>query len=942
MTRIIGRPNNYGPAVPLKLVIREDVPYRTPDLGVSIGYYEAIWEGDKWVANGAELNVLMPRYDQPDAQALGATHLFISRTDTGAVVGRYSYGAGEWVETGPGVFDLSKGGWARAWVRPSDFEDLTQGAGEATAEARAAAQSVTAAQLDLSKERGAVAQALADTAQVQTELAVQVSAQIAASEATGARAVALAQAAGAEALNKSAPDVVFLYESQREETASPQNTVAYTLQTRRYHQRIDGKWLLVAEGTAAASEVQPLRLGAVEELAALPFVPTPGQPLMVGGTRGGRFTVTAANNAPPVDNGIVFDVGGGMVAKREREGRVRGAWYGLVPDGSLETKGAGTDNAAALIALFTAINRYGGLIDIDPGTYRSTRRTPRLNSSKPFRLEAAGAEFAFDVQDLGVSLGEPMFFVEGKKNWYADVGLIRQLGLPIPSEDMSKQLDSAMLAPEGWGEPFRLFHNGPTKRYWRTHNDHGFYVLDCSDYELHVRVDAVRGMGVVGKNSQRGLVYARVKNTLADGFHFHGGSSGNRVYVDADTTADDGVAFIAKAGEPPMLDNWIDATSRNSMARGINVSGTQNTHLARADARDAYSEGVVILAEGIEGVNTLYTRVGEVFVTGCCRREDRVENGTAAFRIGYPNTGRGELYNEIGSVRAINNHGPGINIGGQFNRIGKIHSQGNVGRDVIQSQGDLLVDELTCEDGGGLLLQDLVAPIIGTLISRRNKGFGVHFQNTIGGQIGKLRCYENTDRGVYFSDGARDNSADWVEIRNNGAALPEEGRYQFGSSDNSSNNSFKGGTVIRESKSPGGQLLAPFHLSDMEFVGFDAAVPPFAISSSALAGSRWRRLRGFGLQAGISLEGAPYGTMPAFANATEFTLAPFRTRIHVTERNGAKLDGLNVRRADGRTTDYMVMAPNARTLDLEPGDVLSVYQNGQAGGSVTWLWEIAE
>lgn len=56
---------------------------------------------------------------------------------------------------------------------------------------------------------------------------------------------------------------------------------------------------------------------------------------------------------------MVFALPGDRVAVREREGRVRGVWYGLVPDGDLTLAGAGTDNADALDALFGAVNRYG-------------------------------------------------------------------------------------------------------------------------------------------------------------------------------------------------------------------------------------------------------------------------------------------------------------------------------------------------------------------------------------------------------------------------------------------------------------------------------------------------------------------------------------------------------------------------------------------------------
>ena len=386
-----------------------------------------------------------------------------------------------------------------------------------------------------------------------------------------------------------------------------------------------------------------------------------------------------------------------------------------------------------------------------------------------------------------------------------------------------------------------------------------------------------------------------------------------------------------------MLDNWVDATSTNSWARGVTISGTQNTHLARADVRDAYSEGVLILAEALEGELLLYTRVGDVFAMGCGRRADRLTAQAAGFRIGYPNSGRREHYTEIGSIRAINNLGPGVVIGGQFTRIGSVHSQGNGGEDVYQQQGDLQVGELTCEDGHGLVLDGLTSPQIGRLTARRNAGTGVRLRGTTRAKIERLRAYQNTMLGVQFVEGSTDNEIDWIEVRDNGSARPAGERVQISCAADSPNNALWGGRIVGQGEAVGGEFVAPTHLRDVTFEGFRAVVPPIAASPAALAGSRWERLRGWGLSRGTNLEGNPYGPTPVPVHATPVTVGPFRVRVHVTERGGAVLQGLNVTRVGGVTTDYIQAAPNVRTLELEPGDVLNPYW---AGGTVTWFWEI--
>lgn len=163
MTKIIGFPAGYAPSVPLKLVIREDIPYRSPGVGLSPGHYEAVRNGDKWMVDGAELGVLMPRFNHPDAQAEGSVIVTISRTDTGRVVGRMPYSPSEWVETAPGEFDLQKPVGMRRWLYTQDVVEVLEGTKEV-------AQSVTAATLDLSKERERVEQTIETSEQQVAQL----------------------------------------------------------------------------------------------------------------------------------------------------------------------------------------------------------------------------------------------------------------------------------------------------------------------------------------------------------------------------------------------------------------------------------------------------------------------------------------------------------------------------------------------------------------------------------------------------------------------------------------------------------------------------------------------------------------------------------------------------------------------------------------------------
>lgn len=119
MTRIIGKPQGYAASVPLKLVIREDIPYRSPEVGISAGTYEGTWNGADW-----GIDVLMPRWNKEDAMSLGGVHAFVSRTDTGQVVARYTYMPSEWVETTDGTFDLGAPVTQRRWIETQAIRDL--------------------------------------------------------------------------------------------------------------------------------------------------------------------------------------------------------------------------------------------------------------------------------------------------------------------------------------------------------------------------------------------------------------------------------------------------------------------------------------------------------------------------------------------------------------------------------------------------------------------------------------------------------------------------------------------------------------------------------------------------------------------------------------------------------------------------------------------------
>lgn len=162
MTKIIGRPAGYAQSVPLKIVIREDIPYRSPDVGISAGIYEGVWNGSDW-----GLNVTMPRFDQPDAIPFGMTHVFISRTDTGAVVAKYDYTPTEWAETSAGKFDLARATAVRSWLRTQELADLTTNAQQATQDVQQATADASAA---LTAAESAVV--AAEAAQTQAEGAI--------------------------------------------------------------------------------------------------------------------------------------------------------------------------------------------------------------------------------------------------------------------------------------------------------------------------------------------------------------------------------------------------------------------------------------------------------------------------------------------------------------------------------------------------------------------------------------------------------------------------------------------------------------------------------------------------------------------------------------------------------------------------------------------------
>lgn len=170
MTKIKGKPNWPGA---LKIVIREDRPYRTSALGISPGLYEGTWDE---TAQAWTPDIIMPRYDQPDAIGRSEVHVFISRED-GRVVAKYDYAPHEWVETAPGELDLGKAKAVRRWVATEEFAALTEqvetatdGARDAAAEARKAAVQASQEAKQLGELRDQVDGALADAAQLRAAL----------------------------------------------------------------------------------------------------------------------------------------------------------------------------------------------------------------------------------------------------------------------------------------------------------------------------------------------------------------------------------------------------------------------------------------------------------------------------------------------------------------------------------------------------------------------------------------------------------------------------------------------------------------------------------------------------------------------------------------------------------------------------------------------------
>lgn len=284
MTRILGRPQGYAAGVPLKLVIREDVPYRSAELGLSPGVYEATWStaNNRWESGGAELNVVMPRWDMEDAIPLGQVSVFISRTDTGAVVGKYIYSPAEWVETGAGVFDLGRGAYTRAWVRTRQIDDLTGAAEGAALRAEAAAQNVTAATLDLSTERQRVEQALADTAQQQAQWE--------------------AELQTLEANLASGSDLSGTVDTQAQlPAAQPDGTAYVVLATGTVWRSTGGNWTDTGLGARPVSEVYAATTGGALKKARDASGPTyvlRGHSLMYGQDTTSGSTKPAVNGAP--------------------------------------------------------------------------------------------------------------------------------------------------------------------------------------------------------------------------------------------------------------------------------------------------------------------------------------------------------------------------------------------------------------------------------------------------------------------------------------------------------------------------------------------------------------------------------------------------------------------------------------------------------------------
>ncbi|WP_339098321.1 hypothetical protein WDJ50_18320 (plasmid) [Deinococcus sp. VB142] len=350
MTKIKGFPAGYAPSVPLKLVIREDTPYRSPGVGLSPGHYEAVRDGDKWMADGVELEVLMPRFGHPDAQAEGGVSVHISRTDTGRVVERIPYTPSEWVETAPGEFDLQKPVGMRRWLYTQDVVEVLEGAKEAT-------QKVTDAQLDLSEERERVEQTIQaseqkmadierDTAQTAAQITQQQEANNAATAMNIGRRTALKVALVGAAAG--------LYNIISGDDAG------------QVWERLDNGGVVRRPELEAASAKQ---LQQVQDNLQL--------------TRADLLTGTAGVGKPPVtqiladgsvfsikpkadqksDKGIIFDWTPTTVAMRNYSGAVDAAWFGVTYDN--------TDRGAEFQDAIYA-TPAGGVLRID-GRFLSSR-----------------------------------------------------------------------------------------------------------------------------------------------------------------------------------------------------------------------------------------------------------------------------------------------------------------------------------------------------------------------------------------------------------------------------------------------------------------------------------------------------------------------------------------------------------------------------------------
>ncbi|KEF35460.1 hypothetical protein RDMS_01520 [Deinococcus sp. RL] len=239
---------------------------------------------------------------------------------------------------------LHRAGQALA-VSPEQLASL-RAAEEAALEA---AQSVTAATLDLTTERQRVEDALAATAQTTQQV----------------------QDAAAEALQRAAVDVTYTTDAERNAAAPANGTRSYTLASRLNHERRNGAWVQMGEGAASAPVVNMIRRNLQARTADLANH-DPGTLNMIYDDLG-PLRVVPDGSAPDADGALVVQLAQGKRGIRVMP-EAEGDYFGLRA-GATETQNA---QGIARIADWATSQRDfripdfltgGGKIKLRPGIY---------------------------------------------------------------------------------------------------------------------------------------------------------------------------------------------------------------------------------------------------------------------------------------------------------------------------------------------------------------------------------------------------------------------------------------------------------------------------------------------------------------------------------------------------------------------------------------------